>query len=142
MHYDERRPFAIGHKATVTSFRQNWRRLFIKEKQMAYLYLTIAIIAEVIATNALKASEEFTKFFPSIIVIIGYGAAIYFLSLVLKVIPVGIAYAIWAGMGIVLVAIVAAISFKQIPDWPAIIGMTMIIMGVVIINVFSKSVSH
>ena len=109
---------------------------------MAYLYLTIAIIAEVIATNALKASEEFTKLFPSIVVIIGYGAAIYFLSLVLKVIPVGIAYAIWAGMGIVLVAIVAAISFKQIPDWPAIIGMTMIIMGVVIINVFSKSVSH
>lgn len=109
---------------------------------MAYLYLIIAIIAEVIATNALKASEEFTKLFPSIVVIIGYGAAIYFLSLVLKVIPVGVAYAIWAGMGIVLVAIVAAISFKQIPDWPAIIGMTLIIMGVVIINVFSKSVSH
>jgi small multidrug resistance pump len=109
---------------------------------MGYLYLTIAIITEVIATNALKASEEFTKLVPSIIVVVGYGAAFYFLSLVLKVIPVGIAYAIWAGMGIVLVAIVAAIVFKQIPDWPAIIGMLLIISGVVVINVFSKTVSH
>ena len=109
---------------------------------MGYLYLSIAIIAEVVATNALKASEEFTRLVPSIIVLAGYGAAFYFLSLVLRVIPVGIAYAIWAGMGIVLVAIVAAIIFKQIPDWPAIIGMILIISGVVVINVFSKTVSH
>lgn len=109
---------------------------------MGYLYLTIAIIAEVIATNALKASEEFTKLVPSIIVVVGYGAAFYFLALVLQVIPVGIAYAIWAGMGIVLVAIVAALVFKQIPDVPAIVGMVLIISGVVVINVFSKTVYH
>ena len=109
---------------------------------MAYLYLTIAIVAEVIATNALKASEGFTRLVPSIVVVVGYGAAFYFLALVLKVIPVGIAYAIWAGMGIVLVAIVAAIVFKQVPDLPAIIGMLLIISGVVIINVFSQTISH
>ena len=109
---------------------------------MGYLYLTIAIIAEVIATSALKASEEFTKIGPSILVVIGYGAAFYFLSLVLKTIPVGVAYAIWAGMGIVLIAIVGAVIFRQIPDVPAIIGMILIISGVVVINVFSKTVSH
>lgn len=109
---------------------------------MAYLYLTIAIIAEVIATNALKASEEFTKPLFSVIVIVGYGIAFYFLSLVLKQIPVGIAYAIWSGMGIVLVTIVAAVVFKQTPDRPAILGMLLIISGVVVINVFSKNGSH
>jgi len=109
---------------------------------VGYLYLTIAIIAEVIATNALKASEEFTRLVPSIIVVVGYVTAFYLLSLVLKLIPVGIAYAIWAGMGIVLVAIIAAIVFKQIPDWPAIIGMVLIISGVVVINVFSNTASH
>ena len=109
---------------------------------MEYLYLIIAIIAEVIATNALKASEEFTKLVPSIIVVVGYGAAFYFLSLVLKSIPVGVAYAIWAGLGIVLTAIVAAILFKQIPDFPAIIGMILIVSGVVVINVFSQTANH
>ncbi len=109
---------------------------------MGYLYLSIAIIAEVIGTSALKASEEFTKLGPSILVIVGYGAAFYFLSLVLKTIPIGIAYAIWAGMGIVLIAIVGAMFFKQIPDVPAIIGMVLIVSGVVVINVFSKTVSH
>ena len=109
---------------------------------MGYLYLAIAIVAEVVATTALKASEGFTKLLPSIVVVVGYGAAFFFLSLVLKEIPVGIAYAIWAGMGIVLVAIVAAIAFRQIPDWPAIIGMLLIIVGVVVIKVFSSTVSH
>ncbi|NOR51295.1 MAG: QacE family quaternary ammonium compound efflux SMR transporter [Gammaproteobacteria bacterium] len=109
---------------------------------MGYWYLAIAIVAEVVATNALKASDEFTKLVPSIIVVVGYGAAFYFLSLVLKSIPVGIAYAIWAGMGIVLVAIVAAILFKQVPDLPAIIGMALIVSGVIVINVFSKVANH
>ena len=109
---------------------------------MGYVYLTLAIVTEVMATSALKASEEFTKLVPSIIVVIGYGASFYFLSLVLKLIPVGIAYAIWAGMGIVLVAIVAAIVFEQTPDAPAILGMSLIISGVVVINVFSKTVTH
>ena len=109
---------------------------------MGYWYLTIAIVAEVIATNALKSSDEFTKLIPSIVVVIGYGVAFYFLSLVLKTIPVGIAYAIWAGMGVVLVAIVAAIVFRQIPDLPAIIGMALIVSGVAIINIFSKTAVH
>lgn len=109
---------------------------------MGYWYLAIAIIAEVIATSALKASAEFTKLVPGIIVVTGYGVAFYFLALVLRTIPVGIAYAIWSGMGIVLIALMAAIFFKQIPDVPAIIGMALIITGVVIINVFSKTVNH
>jgi len=109
---------------------------------MGYLYLTLAIVAEVIATNALKASEEFTQLGPSIIVVLGYGAAFYFLSLVLKTIPIGITYAIWSGIGIVLVVIVAAFIFKQIPDIPAIIGMVLIVSGVVVINVFSKTTVH
>lgn len=109
---------------------------------MGYWYLAIAIIAEVIATSALKASGEFTKLVPSIIVITGYGIAFYFLALVLKTIPVGVAYAIWSGMGIVLIAIVASIFFKQIPDMPALIGMALIIAGVVVINVFSKTISN
>ena len=109
---------------------------------MGYLYLAIAVIAEVIATSALKSSQAFTKLEPSLIAIIGYCTAFYFLSLVLKTIPVGVAYAIWAGMGIVLIAIVAAVIFKQTPDLPAIIGMILIISGVVVINVFSKMNMH
>lgn len=109
---------------------------------MGYLYLAIATIAEVIATSALKSSEEFTKLVPSIIVIVGYLVAFYFLALVLKTVPIGIAYAIWAGMGIVLVAIVGAVMFKQIPDLPALIGMVLIITGVAVITILSKTVSH
>jgi len=109
---------------------------------MGYVYLTIAILTEVIGTSALKASEGFTQPIPSIIVVIGYAAAFYFLSLVLKTIPVGIAYAIWAGMGIVLIAIIGAIVFKQIPDLPAVTGMALIVLGVMVINVFSKTTGH
>lgn len=109
---------------------------------MGYLYLSIAIIAEVIATTALKASDEFSRLGPSIIVIIGYSTAFYFLSLVLKTIPVGIAYALWAGVGIVLITIVGAIIYRQVPDTAAVIGMILIVAGVAVINLFSKSVSH
>ncbi|MFQ5345274.1 MAG: DMT family transporter [Mariprofundus sp.] len=109
---------------------------------MAYLYLAIAIIAEVVATSALKASEEFTRLLPSLIVVIGYGAAFYFMTLVLRTIPIGITYAIWSGIGIVLVAVIGAFLYKQVPDIPAIIGMGLIISGVVVIHVFSKTVSH
>lgn len=109
---------------------------------MGYFYLTVAIIAEVVGTSALKASESFTKLGPSIVVVLGYVVAFYFLSLVLKTIPVGIAYAIWAGMGIVLIAIIGAIAFKQMLDLPAVIGMALIVSGVIVINVFSKTVSH
>lgn len=109
---------------------------------MAYVYLALAIIAEVVATSALKATEEFTKVFPSVLVVVGYGTAFYLLTLVLRSIPVGITYAIWSGLGIVLVTLVSMVVYKQIPDVPAVIGMGVIIIGVVIINVFSKTVGH
>lgn len=106
-----------------------------------YVYLTIAIVAEVIATSALKSSLGFTRLIPSITVVIGYGISFYFFALVIKTMPVGIAYSLWAGLGIVLVTLIAAIKFAQIPDWPAILGMALIITGVVIINVFSNTLS-
>jgi small multidrug resistance pump len=109
---------------------------------MGYWYLAIAIGAEVIATLALKASNGFSNSTSSIICVIGYAVAFYSLSLVLKTVPVGIAYAIWAGMGIILIASISAVLYKQIPDLPAIIGMVLILAGVVVINVFSKTVSH
>jgi len=121
---------------------KNIQAFFSWRVNMGYLYLTVAIIAEVIATNALKASDEFTKLLPSVVVVIGYGIAFYCLSLVLKTIPVGVTYAIWSGLGIVLITVVAAIVFRQIPDVPAIIGMVLIIAGVVVMNVFSKTVVH
>jgi small multidrug resistance pump len=109
---------------------------------MAYFYLALAIIAEVIATSSLKASAEFTKLVPSMIVVTGYGIAFYLLTLVLRSIPIGITYAIWSGVGIILVAVVGAIFYKQLPDLPAMIGMTLIVSGVVIIHVFSKTVTY
>lgn len=109
---------------------------------MGYLYLFIAIIAEVVGTTALQASDGFTKLVPSAIVVVGYGLAFYFLSLVLRTVPIGIAYAIWAGMGIVLISIAGIFIFKQIPDIPAMLGMGLIVAGVAVINIFSKTVSH
>jgi small multidrug resistance pump len=109
---------------------------------MAYVYLALAILAEVAGTSALKASEEFTKLIPSIIVVAGYGLAFYLMTLVLRTIPIGITYAVWSGVGIVLIAVVGAIFYKQIPDVAAIIGMALIISGVVVIHLFSKTISH
>lgn len=109
---------------------------------MGYLYLAVAIIAEVIAPNALKASDGFSKLVPSLVVVIGYGVAFYLLALALKTIPVGLAYAIWAGLGIVLVAVVAAVIFQQIPDLPGLIGMALIVTGVAVISAFSKTTGH
>ena len=109
---------------------------------MGYTYLIIAIIAEVIATGALKSSEGFTKLAPSIVVVVGYSVAFYFLSLVLKTIPVGIAYAIWSGLGVVLISIVAVFVFKQKLDLAAVIGILLIISGVMVINLFSNSSGH
>ena len=109
---------------------------------MAYIYLAIAIIAEVAATSALKASAEFTRLVPSLIVIVGYGIAFYCMTLVLRSIPVGVTYAVWAGLGIVLVTIVGAILYKEIPDLPAVIGIGLIIAGVVVINVYSNTIGH
>jgi small multidrug resistance pump len=108
----------------------------------SYLYLAIAIVAEVVATSALKATAGFTRIVPSIVVVVGYGVAFLFLSLVLDKLPIGVTYAIWAGMGIVLVAIAGAVLYRQMPDLPAIIGMAMIVAGVVVANLFSKTVTH
>jgi small multidrug resistance pump len=109
---------------------------------MTYVYLTIAIVGEVIATSALKASEQFTRLGPSLLVVAGYGCAFFFLSCVLQSLSVGVAYAIWSGLGVVLVAIAGAVFYRQIPDLAAIVGMGLITTGVVVMNVFSKTVSH
>ena len=109
---------------------------------MTYVYLTLAIVFEVVATSALKASHGFTKIIPGLIVVTGYAAAFYFLSVVLKTMPVGIAYSIWCGLGIVLVTLVSVFLYRQVPDIPAAIGMTLIILGVCIITYFSKTISH
>lgn len=106
---------------------------------MSYLFLTIAIIAEVIATSALKASQGFSVLTPSIITILGYAVALFFLSLTLKTIPVGIAYAIWSGAGIVLISTIGWIFFKQHLDLAAIIGLGLMLAGIIVINVFSNS---
>ena len=104
---------------------------------MPYLYLAIAIVAEVIGTSALKAAEGFTRLVPSLVVIVGYGAAFYFLSLALKVIPVGIAYAIWSGVGVALITLIGWVMFKQRLDAPALAGLALIVAGVVVIQFFS-----
>lgn len=113
-----------------------------KRIMKAFLFLFVAIIFEIIGTSVLKLSEQFTKVIPSIISIIAYITAFYFLSLTLKTIPVGIAYAIWSGVGIVLISVIGFVYFKQSLDLPAILGLGLIIAGVIIINIFSKSVAH
>jgi small multidrug resistance pump len=107
-----------------------------------YALLAIAIVAEVIATSALRAAEGFSRVLPSVIVVLGYGVAFYCLSLTLKSIPVGIVYAVWSGAGIVLITLVALVLYRQVPDWPAIVGLGLIISGVVVLNLFSKMQAH
>lgn len=104
---------------------------------MSYLFLAIAIVAEVIGTSALKAAEGFTRPLPSMIVAVGYGVAFYFLSLALKVIPVGIAYAIWSGVGVALITLIGWWMFRQRLDLPALVGIAMIVGGVVVIQLSS-----
>lgn len=108
---------------------------------MQWIYLSIAIAAEVTGTSFLKSSAGFTRLWPSIAVLIGYGLAFYFLALTLKTMPVGIAYAVWAGAGIALIALVGWAFFGQVLDLPAVVGIGLIIAGVVVLNVFSKAVS-
>ncbi len=97
---------------------------------------------EVIGTTALKYSEQFTKLTYSIGTVCAYAAAFYFLSLTLRTVPVGVAYAIWSGAGILLITLVGVFAFKQIPDLPTIIGLALIVGGIIIINVFSKAIPH
>ena len=107
-----------------------------------WIFLSIAIVSEVIATSALKESAGFTCLWPSVVVMAGYIIAFYFLSLVLETIPVSVAYAIWSGAGIALIALIAWVFFGQSLDVPAIIGLLLIIAGVVVLNLFSKTISH
>jgi small multidrug resistance pump len=107
-----------------------------------YALLAIAIVAEVIATSAMRASEGFSRLLPATVVVIGYGIAFYCLSLTLKTIPVGIVYAVWSGAGIVLITLVAVVLYRQVPDVPAIIGLGLIVAGVAVLNMFSKMQAH
>lgn len=106
------------------------------------LILFLAILSEVIATTALKLSDGFTKMVPSVIVVIGYGTSFYLLSISLKVIPIGLAYAIWSGVGIVLTVIAGILIWRGTLDWARIIGTIFIILGILVINLFSKVKAH
>jgi len=109
---------------------------------MKWVYLVIAVVAETIGTSSLKASESFTKIIPSLIMIVSYGTSFYFLSLTLRYLPVGIAYALWSGIGIILISTFSYFFFRQTLDLPAISGLTLIIIGIAVINLFSKTVGH
>lgn len=106
------------------------------------VYLAIAIVGEVIATSFLRASAGFTQLVPSIIVVVGYCVTFYFFSLALQTIPVGIGYAIWSGVGIIIVSIIAFFAYGQTLDLPALIGIGLILAGVLVINLFSQSSTH
>jgi small multidrug resistance pump len=107
---------------------------------MSYLYLAIAILAEVVGTSALKATQGFSRFWPSVVVVLGYGVAFYFLSLALKTIPVGVAYAIWSGVGVALITLIGWVVFHQKLDGPALAGIALIVAGVVVIQFFAGGV--
>ncbi len=108
----------------------------------AYVYLALAIVAEVVATSALKASEGFTRLGPSLLAAAGYGVAFYLLSLTLKSVPVGVAYAIWSGAGIVLIALIGWLVLKQPLNLVAMLGMALIVAGVAVIQLFSTTAAH
>ena len=108
----------------------------------AYIYLVFAILAETIGTSALQASQQFTRLGPSLLVVAGYGVSFYLLALALKTIPVGVAYAIWSGLGIVFIAGIGFLVFGQRLDWPAVLGMVLILGGILVIHLFSKTAPH
>ncbi|MBM3617140.1 MAG: QacE family quaternary ammonium compound efflux SMR transporter [Alphaproteobacteria bacterium] len=107
-----------------------------------YVYLLISVVAEVIGTSTLKATEEFTRFWPTALMVVCYGIAFYSMTHVMKVLPIGITYAIWSGLGIVLVSLISWIYYGQKLDMAAIAGIALIITGVLVINLFSKSSAH
>ncbi len=109
---------------------------------MTVLFLAVAIAFEVLATSALKLTDGFTRLGPSIVTILGYGLAFYFLSLTLRTLPVGIVYAIWAGVGVVLVALIGWLVFRQPLDAWGIVGIALILAGVLVLNVLSRSMAH
>lgn len=107
-----------------------------------FIILFFAILSEVIATSSLKFSEGFTKPIPSVIVAIGYGLSFYLLSIALKSMPIGVAYAIWSGIGLILTVIAGIIFWKETLDWARVLGIILILAGIVLINVFSKATVH
>ena len=109
---------------------------------MNTVFLLIAIGFEVVATSALKATDGFTRFWPSVLTVVGYGLAFYFLSLTLRTMPVGVVYALWSGAGILLVAAIGWFYYRQTLDAPAVIGLGLIVLGVIVLNLFSKTVPH
>jgi small multidrug resistance pump len=109
---------------------------------MPYLYLLIAVVFEIVGTSALQSSQQFTRLGPSIVVLVGFAGAMYFLALTLQYMPLGVVYAIWSGVGIVLIAAISFFWFRQAVDLPAIIGLTLIIAGIVIIQLFSNTSVH
>ena len=109
---------------------------------MTYLFLVVAIAAEVVATTALARSESFTRLWPSVVTVVGYGVAFYFLSFPLRVLPTGVVYAVWSGLGIVFIAAIAWLWYGQKLDLPAIVGLGLIVAGVAVVNRFSKTVGH
>jgi small multidrug resistance pump len=109
---------------------------------MHWLYLSVAILSEVVATSALKAADGFSRRLLSLLVVAGYGLSFHFLSLTLRTIPLGIAYAIWSGVGVALVSLVGWAIYRQSLDVGALVGMTLIVAGVVVLNLFSKAVPH
>ncbi|WP_323770305.1 SMR family transporter [Antarctobacter sp.] len=109
---------------------------------MPYLILAFAVLAETIGTTALQASQQFSKLGPTIIVVLAYGAAFYLLGIALKFFPVGIAYAIWSGLGIVLIAVIGLVVFGQRLDLPAVLGMGLILTGILVIHLFSNTSPH
>ncbi len=114
----------------------------VKLGTMSYFYLALAIIAEVIATSSLRATEEFSKPVPTFIMVIGYALAFYFMTLALRTIPLGITYAVWSGLGIVLISIIGVMFYGERLDLAATIGMGLIVAGVLVIHLFSKAVRH
>ncbi|MCM2561174.1 SMR family transporter [Lutimaribacter sp. EGI FJ00015] len=107
-----------------------------------YLILALAILAETVGTSALQASQQFTRLWPSVLVVVAYAISFYLLSITLNVLPVGIVYAIWSGLGIVFIALIGFLVFKQALDWPAVIGMVLILGGITVIHLFSNATPH
>lgn len=107
-----------------------------------FIVLFFAILSEVIATSSLKFSEGFTKPIPSVIVVVGYGFSFYLLSIALKTMPIGVAYAIWSGVGLILTVLAGMILWRETLDWAKVTGIVLILAGIVFINVFSKSATH
>ena len=109
---------------------------------MTYAYLVLAILCETIGTTALQANQQFTRPLPTVVVFVAYGVSFYLLAMVLKTVPVGVAYALWSGLGIVFIAVIGLLVFQQRLDLPAVLGIALILTGILVIHLFSKTAPH